>query len=98
MTTLSDTEQLTLDLSLPASQPDLRLSLNNVGPALRRIRVMKGLTQSEVAERALVTDSSISKIENGHRIPTLEVVIDLLRAMNYELSIAPKEADNGSLR
>ena len=93
---ITDTdEQLTLELPMPpATMPDFRLDIHNVGPVLRRIRVMQGLTQQEVAERADTTPSSISKIENGHRLPALEIVIDLLRAMHYELSLVPMELDD----
>jgi predicted transcriptional regulator len=37
----------------------------SVGPALRRLRLMSGLTQTEMAERLNVQQAAVSKIENG---------------------------------
>ncbi|MFD8848685.1 helix-turn-helix domain-containing protein, partial [Streptomyces sp. NPDC059604] len=38
-----------------------------LGQELRRLRELKGMTAEEVAERLLVSQSKISRLENGRR-------------------------------
>ena len=44
--------------------------LTVAGPVLRRLREKHGVTQSEVAERAGVSTSTVSRMETGHSWPS----------------------------
>ncbi|MDF2157253.1 XRE family transcriptional regulator [Algoriphagus sp. CAU 1675] len=66
---------------------------------IKSIRKEKGLTLQEVADRAGVTKGLISQIENGRTIPSLLVLIQLIKALEVdldeffnELSLHSKEA------
>ena len=58
------------------------LHLDSVGPALRRIRQVRGLTQSDLAARAGLTPSMVSAYERGKRLPSLRSLSYLLGALH----------------
>lgn len=57
------------EVSLPASEvfPDINDSEKRIGIVFRGIRIKRGLTQSEVADRLGIDQSDVSKIEKGKR-------------------------------
>ena len=58
----------------------------NIGRAIRRIRKSRGLTQTEVAERAGVDQAYITMLERGKRKnPTLIVLERIADALRVEL-------------
>ncbi len=61
-----------------------------MGRALRAARLRGGLTQSELAERALTTRQSIAALESGHEARTLEILFDALAALGLELTVRPR--------
>ena len=61
-----------------------------MGRALRAARLRGGLTQSELAERALTTRQSIAALESGHQARTLEILFDALAALGLELTVRPR--------
>jgi uncharacterized protein len=54
---------------------------------LRDARTRAGLTQSELARRAGVTQSVISAYESGHRQPSLPTLSGLVAAAGFELRL-----------
>jgi len=61
------------------------LHLASVGPALRRIRQVRGLTQRDLAQRAGLTPAMVSSYERGKRLPSLRSLSYLLGALNAHL-------------
>lgn len=59
--------------------------LADISKKLKKIRKEKGLRVFEVAERAGVTNGLISKIENGRTIPSLPVLISIVRALDVNM-------------
>jgi len=57
------------------------------GFVLRRARLRAALTQSQVAERAGLPQSTVSAYESGRRQPTLPMLSKLLEAMGAELTL-----------
>lgn len=57
----------------------------SLGTAIRRLREEAGLPQRELADRAGISPSYLSRIEADHRDPTL----DVLRRLTRELSVWP---------
>jgi predicted nucleotidyltransferase/DNA-binding XRE family transcriptional regulator len=55
------------------------------GALLRRARAGSGMSQSELAARAGVTQSVISAYESGHRQPALPTLAALIEATGFEL-------------
>lgn len=52
-------------------------ALEQVGPRLRSVRELHGLTLTEVASRTGVSKSTLSRLENGQRRPSLELLLPL---------------------
>ena len=50
-----------------ASNVNPTVRRRRLGQELRRLRELKGMTAEEVAERLLVSQSKISRLENGRR-------------------------------
>ena len=56
------------------------------GKVLRQLRLDRNLSQEEMAHRARTTQSYLSLLEAGRRIPGLTMVALLARAMGMRLS------------
>lgn len=55
------------------------------GPVLRRLRLERGLSQEELAERAgMASHAHISRLESGHKQPTVEMLFRLAGALGME--------------
>ena len=65
------------------------------GALLRERRLAHGLSQSELAIRAGTRQATISRIENGHEIPTVHRLDQLLTALGerLELRVVPLDAE-----
>ena len=59
--------------------------LRFLGPALRLMRVRRGMRQSDLAGRALVTKAMLSAYENRRRLPSLRTLSRLLDALDARL-------------
>jgi transcriptional regulator with XRE-family HTH domain len=66
--------------------------------ALRTLRKKLNLTQGEMAERLGVKQPSISKLENGDRRLTLEVLSDIISALGGEWEISVKLPGTKAMR
>lgn len=55
------------------------------GPVLRRLRLERGLSQEELAERAgMASHAHISRLESGRKQPTVEMLFRLADALEVE--------------
>lgn len=52
---------------------------------------MRGLNQHELAKMAGVNQSTVSLIEAGKRLPSIQFLLALLDALDAELLVLPKE-------
>ena len=59
----------------------------DIGSKIRELRMLKGLTQEELADRAELTKGFISQIERETTSPSLETFLDILQA----LGVTPEE-------
>ena len=57
----------------------------DIGKRLRALREAKGLSQSDVEDRTGLPRSYVSKTENGHGTPTLQVLERWANALDVEL-------------
>ena len=60
-------------------------TLDLVGPRLRRVRAQRGVTLTEVAHLTGISKSTLSRLENGQRRPSLELLLPL--AQTYRVPI-----------
>ena len=60
---------------------------------VREARKRAGLTQSALAQRAGVPQSTVSRIESGARLPSSELVERLVSAAGFEIRVSLGEPD-----
>jgi HTH-type transcriptional regulator/antitoxin HipB len=65
-----------------------------LGEAVRARRLELGMSQTEVAKRAGMTQSAVSRLEAGGTVPTVGVLERLAAALSAELvvTLTPKAA------
>jgi transcriptional regulator with XRE-family HTH domain len=61
------------------------------GQTVRRCRLRRGLSQTQLAELAGTTQSAISRMERGTTTPPFDRVIELVRLMGLHLDLALEE-------
>lgn len=59
--------------------------LSELGRRLRESRLAAGMTQLDLAVVANVCDSLVSKVETGHQVPSLLVLLCLSDALGVEV-------------
>ncbi len=60
---------------------------HQIGAAIQRVRKQRGLTQSQLAERAGLRQETISIIENGEKASRIPSILRVLAALDLELII-----------
>jgi transcriptional regulator with XRE-family HTH domain len=82
--------------------PVLRRALAAVAADLRAWRKLRGLTQTQLSERAGVAVNTIRRIEDGDGGVSLENLLRVLRALGvldgFSRALDPYETDVGRLR
>lgn len=58
-----------------------------IGQAVRERRLALGLSQTEVAARAGMTQSALSRLEAGGAVPTIPILERIAVALDSELSV-----------
>ena len=78
--------------------PDLAAALSGVAPRLKSIRHQRRLTLEDVAARTGISRSTLSRLENGQRRPTLELLLALAAAYRVPLDDLVGAPETGDLR
>ena len=76
--------------------PEIPAVLAEVGPRLKRLRTRRGVTLTELAAKTGISKSTLSRLENGQRRPSLELLLPLSEAHQVrldELVGAPEVGD-----
>jgi transcriptional regulator with XRE-family HTH domain len=60
-------------------------ALEQVGPRLKRIRTQRRITLTDLAHTTGISKSTLSRLETGHRRPTLELLLALSQAYRVPL-------------
>lgn len=62
-------------------------SAKEFGAALRQARLLRGITQRDLADAVGVTQSAISKVEKGNPGTSLGLVFQILRVLQLPVSL-----------
>src|SRR6185295_16692973 len=73
-------------------------ALDLVGPRLRAVREQRGVTLTEAADRTGISKSTLSRLENGQRRPSLELLLPLAQAYRVPLDDLVGAPDVGDPR
>lgn len=68
-----------------SESPAIAETLDLVGPRLRRVREQRGLTLTVAATQAGLSKSTLSRLENGQRRPSLELLLPLAQVYRVPL-------------
>lgn len=72
---------------MPASEPVKSLSVSmNIGTTIREYRLQKGLSQGDIEKRTGLLRCYLSRVENGHTVPSLDTLQKIARALDLQLS------------
>lgn len=57
----------------------------NIGPKIKELRIMKGLTQEELADRSELSKGFISQLERDLTSPSITTLVDILNSLGTNL-------------
>ncbi len=69
----------------------------NIGETIRNFRLQKGMSQGDIEKRTGLLRCYLSRVENGHTIPSLDTLAKIAAALDIPLGnfFADAAADNG---
>lgn len=72
----------------------------NIGETIRQFRLEKGMSQGDIEKRTGLLRCYLSRVENGHTIPSLETLSKIATAMDMPLGhfFADSLPENGSAK
>jgi transcriptional regulator with XRE-family HTH domain len=73
-------------------------AIMNIGETIRNFRLQKGMSQGDIEKRTGLLRCYLSRVENGHTIPSLDTLAKIASAMELPLAqfFAGDHSDNGS--
>jgi transcriptional regulator with XRE-family HTH domain len=72
----------------------------NIGETIRNFRLQKGMSQGDIEKRTGLLRCYLSRVENGHTIPSLDTLAKIAGAMEMPLAqfFADTSGENGALK
>lgn len=71
----------------------------NIGETIRNYRLQKGMSQGDIEKRTGLLRCYLSRVENGHTIPSLDTLAKIASAMDLPLGqFFNEHSSNGSAR
>src|ERR1700677_1278640 len=58
----------------------------NIGTTIRGYRLQKGMSQGDIEKRTGLLRCYLSRVENGHTVPSLQTLQKIARALDLQLS------------
>ncbi len=70
----------------------------NIGETIRNFRLQKGMSQGDIEKRTGLLRCYLSRVENGHTIPSLDTLAKIATAMEVPLAqfFNDNSGDNGN--
>ncbi|HYE24584.1 MAG TPA: helix-turn-helix transcriptional regulator [Clostridia bacterium] len=70
----------------------------NIGETIRNFRLQKGMSQGDIEKRTGLLRCYLSRVENGHTIPSLDTLAKIASAMDVQLAhfFAGDAPENGN--
>lgn len=70
----------------PATTPPLQPAPINIGTTVREFRLKRGMSQGDIEKRTGLLRCYLSRVENGHTVPSLETLQKIAIALDLPLS------------
>jgi mannose-6-phosphate isomerase-like protein (cupin superfamily)/DNA-binding XRE family transcriptional regulator len=87
----AEVEAETDGAAAPGRRDDLGQIVQSIGPKIRRLRQLKGLSLQQLGERSDISAAAIHKIERNGMVPTITTLMKLAVALNRPLSYFVEE-------
>jgi transcriptional regulator with XRE-family HTH domain len=58
----------------------------NIGETIRKLRLQKGMSQGDIEKRTGLLRCYLSRVENGHTVPSLDTLAKIASSMDVALS------------
>jgi transcriptional regulator with XRE-family HTH domain len=68
----------------------------NIGETIRNFRLQKGMSQGDIEKRTGLLRCYLSRVENGHTVPSLDTLAKIATAMELPLAHFFAEHANGN--
>src|SRR5271154_1038413 len=81
---MADMQTIPVDMA-SAAVDDGSISMN-IGTTIRGYRLQKGMSQGDIEKRTGLLRCYLSRVENGHTVPSLETLQKIARALDLQLS------------
>jgi transcriptional regulator with XRE-family HTH domain len=76
-----------MHLVLPVrSEAPVKSISRNIGSTIRDYRLQKGMSQGDIEKRTGLLRCYLSRVENGHTVPSLETLQKIAGALDLQLS------------
>ncbi|SFS08854.1 Transcriptional regulator, contains XRE-family HTH domain [Granulicella pectinivorans] len=79
---MANVQTMTSTATLPIDSP----ISSNIGTTIRGYRLQKGMSQGDIEKRTGLLRCYLSRVENGHTIPSLETLQKIARALDLQLA------------
>jgi transcriptional regulator with XRE-family HTH domain len=76
----------TISVDLAGGAVDAVSISMNIGTTIRGYRLQKGMSQGDIEKRTGLLRCYLSRVENGHTVPSLETLQKIARALDLQLS------------
>ena len=70
----------------------------NIGETIRNYRLQKGMSQGDIEKRTGLLRCYLSRVENGHTIPSLDTLAKIATAMDVPLGQFFSDHSNGNAK
>jgi len=72
--------------SLASPPPEASTIAMNIGATIRSYRLQKGMSQGDIEKRTGLLRCYLSRVENGHTVPSLETLQKIAHALDLQLA------------
>jgi Helix-turn-helix. len=76
----------TLPAEIENESPEALSIAMNIGNTIRGYRLQKGMSQGDIEKRTGLLRCYLSRVENGHTVPSLETLQKIARALDLQLA------------
>src|SRR5450631_4745511 len=86
VTLWSMADMQTIPIPLSNNLPPVATIAMSIGGTIRAYRLQKGMSQGDIEKRTGLLRCYLSRVENGHTVPSLETLQKIARALDLQLS------------
>jgi transcriptional regulator with XRE-family HTH domain len=86
MQTMPTPLSTSMPTSMPTPPPAVSTIATNIGGTIRAYRLQKGMSQGDIEKRTGLLRCYLSRVENGHTVPSLETLQKIAYALDLQLA------------